>query len=83
MKKGLITPWSVVSLAATLMMTGTAQAASTSKVYMSTTMIFMFIGFCALVVAIQLIPAMITLYGMIKAALSSRSEKAAASSRAR
>lgn len=65
----------LTSLASVLMTATAAHAASTNKVYMSNTLIFLFLGFCALVVAIQLIPAAITLYGMIKGALSSKETK--------
>jgi hypothetical protein len=68
-------------LAAVLISATGAHAASTNKVFMSNTLIFLFLGFCALVVAIQLIPAMITLHAMIKAALSSRRETKAANAR--
>ena len=76
MLKSLIPPLAAVLISATA-----SQAASTNKVFMSNTLIFLFLGFCALVVAIQLIPAMITLYAMIKAALSSRREEKAAKAR--
>ena len=66
---------------ATVFMSTAANAASTTKVYMSNTLIFLFLGFCALIVAIQLIPSIIMLYGMIKGALSSKDEKAVATSR--
>jgi hypothetical protein len=49
-----------------------AHAAATQKVYSSGILVLAFLGFCALVVVIQLIPAIITLYGMIKSAASSR-----------
>jgi hypothetical protein len=49
-----------------------AHAAATQKVYSSGILVLAFLGFCALVVVIQLIPAIITLYGMIKSAVSSR-----------
>jgi hypothetical protein len=64
-------------LAAVLMSATGAHAASTNKVFMSNTLIFMFLGFCALVVVIQLIPAIITLHAMVKAALSNKETKAA------
>lgn len=69
------------SLALTLIAATGANAASTNKVYMSGTLIMLFLGFCALVVVIQLIPALMTLYGMIKGALSGNKEKAAANVR--
>jgi hypothetical protein len=43
-----------------------AFAATTTKVYNSGILVLAFLGFCALVVVIQLIPAIITLAGMIK-----------------
>ena len=49
-----------------LMTTANAFAASTSKVYVSKLGILLFLGFCALVLVVQLIPALITLYGMLK-----------------
>jgi hypothetical protein len=54
-----------------------AHAAATQKVYSSGILVLAFLGFCALVVVIQLIPAIITLYGMIKSAVSSRSTETA------
>ncbi|QXE89341.1 hypothetical protein [Geomonas subterranea] len=49
-----------------LMTTANAFAASTSKVFVSKMGILLFLGFCALVLVVQLIPALITLYGMLK-----------------
>ena len=43
-----------------------AHAASTSKVFVSKLGILVFLGFCALVLVVQLIPAIMTLYGMLK-----------------
>jgi hypothetical protein len=60
-----------------------ANAASTNKVFMSNTLIFLFLGLCAAVVAIQLIPSIIMLYGMIKAALEQKKENAHATSKSR
>jgi hypothetical protein len=47
-------------------------APSTHTVYSSGLLVLLFLGFCALVVVAQLIPAMITLYGMIKGAVAAR-----------
>ncbi len=44
----------------------TVHAASSQKVYTSGILVLIFLGFCALVVIAQLIPAIITLVGMIK-----------------
>ena len=52
-----------------------ASSGATSKVFVSGPLILLFLGFCALVVVIQCIPAIIMLYGMIKGAASSK-EKA-------
>ena len=47
-----------------------AASGATSKVFVSGPLIMLFLGFCALVVVIQCIPAMIMLYGMIKGLFS-------------
>jgi len=49
-----------------------AYAATGQKVYSSGILVLAFLGFVALVVVVQMIPAMITLFGMIKGAASSR-----------
>ena len=54
-----------------------AFAADTHKVYSSGILVLVFLGFCALVVVAQLIPAIITLVGMIKSAASGVKEKEA------
>ena len=48
-------------------------AGNTTKVYNSGILVLAFLGFCALVVVIQLIPAIITLCGMLKG-LAKRTE---------
>jgi len=50
----------------------TAMAADkvTSTVFVSGPLILLFLGFCAVVVVVQCIPAMIMLYGMIKGTVS-------------
>jgi len=52
-----------------------ASTGVTNKVFVSGPLILLFLGFCALVVVIQCIPAIVMLYGMIKGAASNR-EKA-------
>jgi hypothetical protein len=55
------------------LVTSTAVLASpgaTNKVFVSGPLILLFLGFCALVVVIQCIPAIIMLYGMIKGTAS-------------
>ncbi len=49
-----------------------AFAADTHKVYSSGILVLLFIGFVALVVVVQLIPAILTLCGMIKSLSSNR-----------
>ena len=52
--------------------TGALAAGAGHKVYSSGILVLVFLGFCALVVVAQLIPALITLCGLIKGALASR-----------
>lgn len=54
------------TVAVFLMTAANAHAASTSKVFVSKLGIVIFLGFCALVLVVQLIPALMTLYGMLK-----------------
>lgn len=49
-----------------------ASSGATNKVFVSGPLILLFLGFCALVVVIQCIPAIIMLYGMIKGAASKK-----------
>lgn len=50
----------------------------TNKVFISGPLILLFLGFCALVVVIQCIPAIIMLHGLIKGAMSSKEKRTAA-----
>jgi hypothetical protein len=63
-KPGLQT--AINTLIVTMMVATNAHAANTRQVFVSKLGIFIFLGFCALVLVVQLIPAMMTLYGMIK-----------------
>ncbi len=54
------------TLALSLAAVPCAFAATTTKVYNSGILVLAFLGFCALVVVIQLIPAIMTLLGMVK-----------------
>jgi len=49
-----------------------ASSGVTNKIFVSGPLILIFLGFCALVVVIQCIPAIIMLYGMIKGAASKK-----------
>ena len=56
-----------------------ASSGVTNKVFISGPLILLFLGFCALVVVIQCIPAIVMLYGMIKGTASAvKDEKVAA-----
>ena len=54
-----------------------AYAATTQKVYSSGVLVLAFIGFVALVVVVQMIPAILTLVGMLKSLASNRKTAAA------
>jgi hypothetical protein len=71
-KSTLTTLCSTLSLAAS-----PAFAADTHKVYSSGILVLVFIGFVALVVVVQMIPAIITLCGMLKGLASNRKTAAA------
>ena len=66
MKTKFRLPTAVNAALFTLMATANAHAASTNKVFVSKLGIFIFLGFCALVLVVQFIPAMMTLIGMLK-----------------
>jgi len=66
---------SAVGLSLATSATALASSGATNKVFISGPLILLFLGFCALVVVVQCIPAIIMLYGMIKGAASSK-EKA-------
>ncbi len=53
-----------------------AHAASSARVYNSGILVLAFIGFVALVVVVQMIPAILTLVGMIKGAAKDARGKA-------
>lgn len=59
---------------------GEAFAATTTRVYSSGYFVLGFLGLCALVVVVQLIPALTTLWGMIRGAIenSKTADKVAA-----
>ncbi|HLO27425.1 MAG TPA: hypothetical protein VK187_15075 [Geobacteraceae bacterium] len=53
-----------------------AYAATSTKVYNSGILVLVFIGFVALVVVVQMIPAILTLVGMLKGLVRDSKEKA-------
>jgi len=63
----------VISAAAISLVSSTAAFASsgaTNKVFVSGPLILLFLGFCALVVVVQCVPAIIMLVGMIRGSVS-------------
>lgn len=69
------THYSLMTALLWLTMVSNAFAAGSTRVYSSGILVLAFLGFCALVVVIQLIPALMTLWGMLKSLMSSESKK--------
>ncbi|MBK5274750.1 MAG: hypothetical protein JJE30_06835 [Desulfuromonadales bacterium] len=69
-KQSLTAVCSAVALGLVTSTTALASSGATNKVFVSGPLILLFLGFCALVVVIQCIPAIIMLYGMIKGTIS-------------
>ena len=64
----------LATLSMMLMAVSPALAADTTKVYNSGILVLLFVGFCALLVVAQLLPAVMSLFGMTKnAAKNARS----------
>lgn len=57
-----------------------ALAVDTSKTYNSGILILLFVGFCALLIVAQLVPAVLALFGLTKDAVKSTSGKKLAAS---
>lgn len=57
-----------------------ALATDTSKTYNSGILVLLFVGFCALLIIAQLVPAVLALFGMTKEAAKSTSGKKLAAS---
>lgn len=68
--KTLSTVFSAVALSLVTSTAALASSGATNKVFVSGPLILLFLGFCALVVVIQCIPAIIMFYGMIKGTVS-------------
>lgn len=66
----------LMTIAALLGSTQVAHAASTNVIYTSGWLVIAFFGFCALVVTVQLIPALIVLAGALKGLLGSKDKVA-------
>ena len=69
-KRTLTAVSSAVALSLVTSTAALASSGATNKVFVSGPLILLFLGFCALVVVIQCIPAIIMLYGMIKGTVS-------------
>lgn len=68
----------LATLSMMLMAVSPALAADTTKVYNSGILVLLFVGFCALLVVAQLLPAVMSLFGMTKnAAKNARSMQTA------
>ena len=63
----------LTALALMLMAASPALAVDTSKTYSSGILILLFVGFCALIIIAQLVPAVLALLGMTKEAARSTS----------
>ncbi|HEX2768268.1 MAG TPA: hypothetical protein VHN12_03225 [Geobacteraceae bacterium] len=73
-KKHLTALCSVIAL--NLVTGSEAHAAATQKVYSSGILVLLFLGFCALLLVIQLVPAMMSIYGLIKGAMIKKTDTA-------
>ena len=73
-KKPLTALCSVIALS--LVSSSVAYAAATQKVYASSILVLLFLGFCALLLVVQLIPAMMSIYGLIKGAMTRKTDTA-------
>lgn len=74
-KQTLTAVYSAVTLSLLTSSAALASSGTTSKVFISGPLILLFLGFCAMVVVVQCVPAIITLYGIITGAASDK-EKA-------
>lgn len=78
--KGKGTLLTGISMLSWLAQSGIACAADTHRVYTSGILVLLFVGVCALVVTVQLIPALMTLWGMLKEAMAGANKEAKAES---
>ncbi|SHJ87348.1 hypothetical protein SAMN02745165_03416 [Malonomonas rubra DSM 5091] len=70
--------YALMTLTATLLAASPVLAADTTKTYTSGILVLLFVGFCAVLVVMQLLPAVMNLVGLTKQAMKdSRSEKLA------
>ncbi|MCF6267244.1 MAG: hypothetical protein L3J57_11965 [Desulfuromusa sp.] len=70
----------LTALVLMLMAVSPALAVDTSKTYNSGILVLLFVGFCALLIVAQLVPAVLALFGMTKEAAKRTSGKRLAAS---
>ena len=63
----------LAALALVFVAASPALAVDTSQTYNSGILVLLFVGFCALIIIAQLVPAVLTLFGMTKEAAKSAS----------
>ncbi len=68
----------LAALVLMLMAVSPALAVDTSQTYNSGILVLLFVGFCALIIIAQLVPAVLALFGMTKEAAKSTSANRAA-----
>lgn len=68
------------TLIVVLLAVSPALAVDTSQTYNSGILVLLFVGFCALLIVAQLVPAVLALFGMTKEAAKSTSGKKLATS---
>jgi len=72
----------LTTFALVLLAVSPALATDTSKTYNSGILVLLFVGFCALIIVAQLVPAVLALFGMTKeAARGTSGKKIAATAR--
>ena len=65
----------VAGIAMTLLTVSPALAAETSKIYNSGLLVLLFVGFCALLIVVQVLPAILSVMGMTEKAAKGVAEK--------
>jgi DNA-binding NtrC family response regulator len=77
-EKAMFSMKSILStIAVTMMLVSPAFAVDTSATYNSGILVLLFVGFCALLIVAQLVPALLMLFGMTKAATQGLSQRKA------
>lgn len=67
-----------LSMATVLLLTAPAFAVDTAVTYSSGLLVLLFVGFCALIIVAQLVPAVLMLFGMTKAVVQGSRKTVAA-----